>query len=77
MRSTDIHILGDTKISLEATVTDLLKSFQHTVELSHAIHADGQHHAGNGKAGAPMEYRHVRFEFIRSTLPGIAIYAPS
>ena len=77
MRSTDIHILGDTKISLEATVTDLLKSFQHTVELSHAIHADGQHHAGNGKADAPIEYRHVRFEFIRSTLPGIAIYAPS
>ena len=77
MRSTDIHILGDTKISLEATVTDLMKSFQHTVELSHAIHADGQHHAGNGKAGAPMEYRHVRFEFIRSRLPRSVILAPA
>ena len=77
MRSTDIHILGETKISLEATVTDLMKSFQHTVELSHAVHADGQHHAGNGKAGAPMEYRHVRFEFIRSRLPRSVILAPA
>ena len=77
MRSTDIHILGETKISLEATVTDLMKSFQHTVELSHAIHADGQHHACNGKAGAPMEYRHVRFEFIRSRLPRSVILAPA